>query len=135
MNIKSHISCLWYAAVCLAQVSGLSFPFYIFLSVSFSHGYISIIRGNYSERPSSSILIFCSQPLRGWWRLNPGLCPVMEMILWGYIREVGIIRVHHQSKRWENSLQLWLQGRHNSPRLHWLTDWLTYAYIYIYINV
>jgi len=27
-------------------------------------GYISIIRGNYYERPSSSILIFCSRPLR-----------------------------------------------------------------------
>lgn len=29
-----------------------------------ARGYISIIRGNYYERPSSSILIFCSRPLR-----------------------------------------------------------------------
>jgi len=46
-------------------------------------GYISIIRGNYYERPSSSILIFCSRPLRPppRQRLNPALCFAMEMIL------------------------------------------------------
>lgn len=46
-------------------------------------GYISIIRGNYYERPSSSILIFCSRPLRPppRQRLSPALCFAMEMIL------------------------------------------------------
>lgn len=39
-----------------------------------SGGYISIIRGNYYERPSSSILIFCSRPLRPRQRLNSALC-------------------------------------------------------------
>jgi len=86
-------------------------------------GYISIIRGNYYERPSSSILIFCSRPLRPppRQRLNPALCFAMEMILWGYMRGR-----HHQSassERWENSLQLWLQGRLGFA-LASLTDWI-----------
>lgn len=86
-----------------------------------SGGYISIIRGNYYERPSSSILIFCSRPLRPRQRLNSALCFTMEMILWGYMRGR-----HHQSassERWENSLQLWLQGRLGFA-LPSLTDWI-----------
>jgi len=87
-----------------------------------SVGYISIIRGNYYERPSSSILIFCSRPPRPpRHKTKLGSMLTMEMILWGYMRGR-----HHQSassERWENSLQLWLQGRLGFASAS-LTDWI-----------
>ena len=67
-----------------------------------SRGYISIIRGNYSERPSSSTLIFCSRPPRG---PAPHCNACLFLSLWIYLRFRGECRDarRRNARRWDLS--------------------------------